>query len=150
MLIRTHVVFSVPLILVLLEYAENKLLFGIVVLIATILPDLDSGKSSFGRHLIFRPFQLFTKHRGVLHSFTIAVLLSLLINYFWPLLGFGFFVGYSGHLILDALTREGIRPFWPLEFRVSGRIKTGGRIEEIFLMVLIGVSLFLVLSGLIL
>ena len=103
----------------------------IMVLVGTVVPDLDTNRSSYGRHLIFRPMQFFMKHRGVLHSFTTAALLSLLIAVFFPVASFGFFLGYVGHLIIDSFTPDGIRPFWPLKYGSVGPVRTGGRLEEI-------------------
>lgn len=133
--------FAVFLILLFFQSVQNKLTFVIMVLIATIIPDLDSSRSSYGRHLIFRPFQFFVKHRGFFHSFTTAVILSLILAVFWPKLSFGFFLGFTGHLIIDSFTKDGIRPFWPLKWKSSGSIVSGGRVEEIFYMTMIFVNI---------
>lgn len=130
MLLKTHTAFAVLMIILFLDHVNNKFIFVGMVLVATILPDLDSGFSSYGRHLIFRPLQWFTKHRGVVHSFTFAVLISIVLSIFWPIAALGFFVGYSVHLICDSFTREGIQPFWPFKTKSIGFIRTGGRIEE--------------------
>ena len=61
MLLKTHMAFAVFMIILFLEHVNNKIIFVGMVLIATILPDLDTGFSSFGRHLIFRPLQFFVK-----------------------------------------------------------------------------------------
>jgi len=114
-----------------------------MVLIATIIPDLDSGYSSFGRHSIFSPLQFFVKHRGIIHSFTTAVLFSVLIAFWWPVASFGFFLGYSVHLLTDSFTREGIQPFWPFKIKSSGPIATGGRIEESLFLSLIFIDIIL-------
>ena len=145
MLLRTHLVFAVLMIIVFIQQVSNKFVFAGLVLVATVLPDIDSGFSSWGRHLIFRPLQFFTKHRGILHSFTFAVVVSIVLALIWPIASLGFFIGYSVHLICDSFTKDGIQPFWPLRVRSSGPIKSGGRIEDslFIILILIDVLLFL-------
>jgi inner membrane protein len=147
MLLKTHMAFAVFMIILFLEHVNNKIIFVGMVLIATILPDLDTGFSSFGRHLIFRPLQFFTKHRGIIHSFTFAVLASIVLAMFWPIASLGFFIGYSVHLVCDSFTKDGIQPFWPFKVKSSGFIASGGRMEEslFFSLILLDVVLFFVL-----
>jgi len=98
--------------------------------------------------LIFRPLQFFVKHRGVIHSFTTGIVLSVLLAFFWPVASLGFFIGYSVHLICDSFTKEGIQPFWPLRARSKGFIATGGRIEDslfVFLVLVDAVLIVLIL-----
>ncbi len=146
MLLKTHMAFAALIIILFLNHINNKFVFILMVLIATIIPDLDSGFSSYGRHLIFRPLQIFTKHRGIFHSFTFAVFVSILLGIFWPVASLGFFIGYSVHLVCDSFTKEGIQPFWPFKARSSGLISTGGRIEEsLFLsLIIINIVLFFI------
>lgn len=145
MLLRTHVMFAIFMILVFINYVSNKWVFVAMVLVATIVPDLDSGFSSYGRHLIFRPLQFFTKHRGILHSITTAAILSFLIAVWFPVASFGFFIGYSIHVISDSFTKDGVQPFWPLKWKSNGPISSGGRIEEslFIFMVIINILMFL-------
>lgn len=148
MLLRTHLAFGILMIILFVQHVNNKLIFIGMVLLATVLPDLDSGFSSWGRHLIFRPMQFFVKHRGVIHSLTTGVVLSVLLAVFWPVASLGFFIGYSVHLICDSLTKEGIQPFWPLRARSKGFIATGGRIEDsifVFLVLLDAILIVLFL-----
>ena len=145
MLLRTHLAFAVLMIIVFIQQVSNKFVFAGLVLVATVLPDIDSGFSSWGRHLIFRPLQFFTKHRGILHSFTFAVVVSIVLALIWPIASLGFFIGYSVHLVCDSFTKDGIQPFWPWRVRSSGPIKSGGRIEDslFIILILIDVLLFL-------
>ena len=130
-------------------HVNHQLIFVGAVLVGTILPDLDNNFSSWGRHLIFRPLQFFVKHRGIIHSFTTAILISIAITFFWPAASLGFFVGYSVHLICDSFTKEGIQPFWPLKAKSKGFIATGGRIEESLFIFLILINVLLVVLGLV-
>lgn len=145
MLLRTHLAFAFLMIILFVKHVNNQLIFITMVLIATILPDLDTGFSSWGRHWIFRPLQFFVKHRGIFHSLTTATLLSILFAVFWPIGSLGFFVGYSVHIFLDSFTREGIQPFWPLKAKSYGFISSGGRIEDSLFVFLILVDVILII-----
>tara|TARA_Y100000310_G_C20597240_1_gene771152 strand:+ start:978 stop:1430 length:453 start_codon:yes stop_codon:yes gene_type:complete len=147
MLLKTHLAFAVLMIILFLEHVNHKFTFALLVLIATVLPDLDSGFSSWGRHLIFRPLQFFTKHRGIIHSFTFGVLVSVILAFFWPIASLGFFIGFSVHLICDSFTVDGIKPFWPLKMKSSGFIRSGRRVEEslFFGLIFVDVVLFFII-----
>ncbi len=144
MLLRTHLMFAILMIILFVQYVNNKVVFVVMVLIATMLPDADTGFSTIGKNLLTKPLQFFVKHRGVVHSFTLAVILSLLIAMFFPVASFGFFMGYSVHLVCDSFTKDGIQPFWPFKARSQGFIRSGGKIEEtLFLsLILIDVIVF--------
>jgi len=141
MLLKTHLAFSFLAIILFFQHVNNKIIFVSMVIVATIFPDLDSGFSSWGRHWIFKPLQFFVKHRGMIHSFTTAVVLSLILAYFLPTASLGFFIGYSVHLIIDSFTKEGVQPFWPFKSRSKGFIRTGGKVEESLFFSLILVDL---------
>jgi len=150
MLLKTHFALGILMIIIFFEHVQNtfqnKLIFVIMVIVATAIPDLDDSVSSFGRYMIFRPLQFFTKHRGIVHSFTIAVVLSFIIAIYWPVASLGFFIGYSVHLITDSFTITGIQPFWPLKMKSRGWIHSGGRIEEslFFSLIFIDIILFFI------
>ena len=76
MLVRTHLAIGIFGILLLLPFVEGKLIFIIVTLIATLLPDIDSAYSTLGQKKMFMFLQFFVKHRGILHSFTFLTLLT--------------------------------------------------------------------------
>ena len=143
MLFRTHLMFSIFAILLMINFVNNQLVFVIVALIATIIPDIDHSDSVIGKRLIFRPLQFFIKHRGMIHSFTIAVLISVLIAIFFPVASLGFFLGYSVHLLCDSFTREGIEPFWPFDYKIKGYLTTGEKYEEVLFVFMIAVNLVL-------
>ena len=143
MLLRTHLAFAVLLIILFLKQVNNEIVFIIMVLVATVLPDLDSDFSTWGRHMIFRPLQFFVKHRGIIHSFTFGVLISIILSIFWPVASLGFFMGYSVHLICDSFTKDGIQPFWPFKAKSSGFIKSGGRVEDSLFIALILVDVLI-------
>ena len=147
MLLRTHLVFAIFMILIFFNYVSNKWVFVVMVLLATIIPDLDNPNSKYGKEAVFTPLQTFTNHRGFIHSFTIAAILSGIIAIYWPVASFGFFIGYSVHLIMDSFTKHGIQPFWPFKWESKGPIESGGNIENILFLciIFIDVLLFLIL-----
>lgn len=146
MLFKTHLATALFLILIFFQYIPNPLVFLPVAFIATILPDIDSRFSKIGHRKIFRIFNFFVKHRGIIHSFTFLGIASFLIFLLYKEILLPFALGYSLHLLLDALTISGINPLYPLNFRARGKIKTGGIIENlIFITVLLG-NLFLVFT----
>ncbi|MBI2175835.1 metal-dependent hydrolase [Candidatus Woesearchaeota archaeon] len=109
-----------------------------VAALFSILPDIDMVKSKAGKHL--QPFStvlsLVFRHRGFLHSFIFAAIVYLGIRYLLsPAIAAAAAIGYSSHLILDSLTKEGIMPFSPLsKFRQKGFVKTGGILEKALAM----------------
>ena len=140
---RTHLTFALMLGLIFIGFVDNKILFIPIVLIASLMPDIDSTKSFIGNRWYFRPMQWFMKHRGMLHSLSFCILASLGISFLFPESAFPFFLGYSSHLMGDAITKEGIRPLWPFEGEIRGRIRTGGRVEVIALLSLVVINLCL-------
>ena len=129
MLLRTHLAITFFAVLIFISSVEHKITFVIVAFAATLIPDLDTPFSKVGNHLILRPFQLFVKHRGLIHSFTFLFLLTLFFVLFIPKLAFGFFLGYGLHLLADSFTVEGIQVFYPFKKKSSWKIRTGGKIE---------------------
>ena len=118
MLARSHLLFSVLLLVVFWKFrvVDNFVIFSIFVLFFTLLPDIDTYKSYLGKRIWFISFffKLIFGHRGVFH----AVYIPLLFFFGFTFLGFyeiglGGLVGYCSHLLLDAMTESGIRPFYP-------------------------------------
>lgn len=144
MLIRTHLVIGLAAALFLLTSVENKFVFLPVVLLASALPDIDSWHSSVGNKWYFRPLQFFTTHRGAMHSLTICIIVSFAFAFYTPVLALPFFLGYGLHLLGDSFTVDGIRPFWPLNKEIEGRIRTGGIIDDgiFYSAILVNVILF--------
>ena len=137
MLIRTHLAISIFFILLFLPFFENKFVFCGILIVSTLLPDVDSSRSKIGKNFLLRPLQFFFGHRGILHSFTFALMLSALIFFFSQEASVAFFFGYGLHLLADSLTMMGITPFYPISKKWKGIIKTGGWNEAIIFMILI-------------
>jgi len=137
MLIRTHLAFIVLALILFASHVNNQILFIFVALIATMLPDVDTAFSTIGHHRIFGLLRFFVKHRGVTHSFSFCVLISVLFAIFWPVVALPFFLGYGLHLFVDSFTQEGIIPFWPYQKKSVWRLRTGGFIESTLFLFLV-------------
>ncbi len=143
MMLKTHLAMTVLVILLFLGHVSNKFLFMFVIIIATFLPDIDTGFSTLGRNIYVKPLQFFVRHRGILHSFTFCIAVSFVLAYFIPGVSLAFFLGYGFHLFLDAFTKEGIMPFWPWRKTSSWHFRTGGRVETSLFVSLIVIDLLL-------
>ncbi len=149
MMARTHLAFgalAAALLAPFLSYG-NVWRFVILVLIGSLLPDIDHPQSKYGRLIkpVSYPLSYFFGHRGFWHSLYVPSVL-LLIGYwqieYWPVF-VGLSVGYVAHLLSDSLTVHGIKFFHPLDFpRVAGFIHTGTMMEELLrygvLLMLVG------------
>ena len=113
--------------------SEKVIVIATAMLFAA-LPDIDIVKSKVGEHL--QPFSTVIsfvfRHRGFLHSFIFAAIVYFGIRYLLsPAIAAAAAIGYSSHLLLDSLTKEGIMPLSPLsKFRLRGFIKTDGILEK--------------------
>ena len=130
MIKRTHLAIGTAIFLYFLPFVRHKILFIPVVLISSLLPDIDSSFSQIGKKKIFRPVQAVFKHRGALHSYTVCIIISLVFAFFYPIIALPFFLGYSSHLLADSFTVMGIRPLWPLKYTSKGVVKTGSLVDR--------------------
>ncbi len=150
MLRRTHIAIGLAVALYFIPYVAHKLLFIPLVILSTLLPDLDSQFSRIGRKAIAKPMQLLSDHRGFLHSYTFCIAISLFFAFFYPIVALPFFLGYSFHLFADSFTVKGIKPFWPLKFASSGNVNTGGKVEIaifwVFVLIDVVLSVFLLVK----
>jgi len=126
----------------------NKFLFLGICLLASALPDIDTGKSFISKRTklvswVFRIFQ----HRGIFHSLAFALGLSYVLFFLGQReIAFGLFIGYIGHLFLDSLTKEGIQFLYPLPIRFKGFLRTNSFSETIFFYTLLGIATYFVLG----
>jgi membrane-bound metal-dependent hydrolase YbcI (DUF457 family) len=130
MIWKTHVAIGLAVALFFSAHVNKPLIFVPIVILASFFPDIDSGFSYIGRNPIFKPVQWTTSHRGIIHSYTFCIALSLLIALFYPILALPFFLGYSFHLFADSFTQQGIKPFWPLKTVSKGTVTTGGKVDK--------------------
>ncbi len=138
MLIKTHLAITLFLALLLMPYVRYPIWFLCIALIATYIPDIDSKNSKIGHYWFFRPLQWFSRHRGMVHSFTFLIFAAFLLALFLPVLALPFFTGYGCHLLADSFTVEGIKPFYPSKKMSCGNILTGSLTEtNVFIFFLI-------------
>jgi membrane-bound metal-dependent hydrolase YbcI (DUF457 family) len=109
-----------------------------------LLPDVTSG-FHVGKRKV-EPLKVLSKYSSFFHSFTFCVLISSILAFYIPIIAFGFFLGYGLHLLLDAWSPQGIRPFWPLKEVSSGKLKEGGVVEQtVFVVFCVLDVLFLIM-----
>jgi inner membrane protein len=145
MLYRTHLILTFVIVLIFVPYLENKLFFILIALISCGIPDIDSQSSKYGRKIIFRPLQFFIKHRGFFHSLMFLLIVYSALLMFVPKISFGFLIGFLSHVFGDMLTKEGVKLFWPINYRFYGFIKTGGFFENVLFFILGILSIVLIL-----
>lgn len=141
MLLKTHLAVAIFSILFMIEHVTYKFAFVVLVLVATVIPDIDSGFSTIGRQGLFRPVQMFTKHRGLIHSFTLCLIFTAILVLYFPIYSLPFFLGYGLHLLLDSFTVDGIKPFWPLRYESKGLLRVGSAFEQVIFLVFCGLDL---------
>jgi inner membrane protein len=145
MLFKTHLLFGIvaSLVAVRLGVAQPTWVFFALVIVSSLVPDLDTPGSYLGQRAwpISGVFRFLMGHRTILHSIWFPFILYLGLLGWSPEVSLGILLGYCSHLLLDLLNEQGIRPFYPINFRVSGPFRTGG-FGEIVVFVF-----FLVLAG---
>ncbi len=120
---------------------ENQVLFMLLILLGSALPDVDHPESKIGRKV--KIGAMLFEHRGFFHSLFAALFLFLLLVYYITGSGVGVYLyavtaGYLIHIISDAFTKEGIMPFHPLSrFRLNGFIRTGRTAEYVLFAALL-------------
>ena len=125
MMFYTHMIFSAFLYFLYLYinnitfiFSHNQIINLLITLVFSLVSDIDSNNSKFGRKFIF---SFLFKHRGILHS-----IFPLIILYFT---NFYAFLGYFSHLLLDALTKKGINPF-NSKFKIKWIVSTNSILEK--------------------
>ena len=143
MLRKTHLAIGLAASLLFMSYVNDEAIFLVVVLIASLLPDIDHGFSSIGKGFIFKPIQMMTDHRGILHTYTFCVGVTILFTLFLPVVALPFFVGYSFHLFADSFTVQGIKPFWPFKAISKGVVRTGGNVDNMIFFIFVIINFVL-------
>lgn len=137
MLFYTHLIAGLFSALLFLNYSENKIIFILVTVFFSIFPDIDSSNSKMGKYGFSKVLTAFSKHRGVFHSLLFVGIFYLILENYIQIIALPFLIGYSTHLILDVLTKRGLRLFYPLNFRFHGFVRTGKFFEMIFFLILL-------------
>ncbi|MDP7244474.1 MAG: metal-dependent hydrolase [Flavobacteriales bacterium] len=151
MMYYTHLAFGLLVALLALDFfnIQNKLLFVLIVVFFSIFPDIDDTKSKIGKknRQISRIINILFGHRGFFHSIYVPLILYYIFYYVNKEIGAAVLVGYFSHLFMDALTRKGIKPFYPLiNKRINGFFKTNSLLEKIFFLAVILLDLYILLT----
>ena len=135
----THLLFGLILAALATKYYpfDRPLLAVILMLTASVLPDIDERQSLLGRKVPVIGW--FVRHRTFFHSILLGVAITIVVALFLgTAYGYAFGAAYLLHLLLDALTPTGVRPFWPSKLRIRGFVKVGGLLEKaIFIIAMI-------------
>ncbi|MFA4886820.1 MAG: metal-dependent hydrolase [Candidatus Nanoarchaeia archaeon] len=149
MMFKTHLALGLLIGLLFIKFfpQPHPILFVVLVVLFSSLPDLDTEKSKLGRKIY--PISLIIRwlfgHRGFVHSMFAALFFYFTLAYFnLQVIGDGLLIGYLAHLIGDASTKEGVAFLYPFsKFRVQGFMATGGVIESFILVCLMILNLIL-------
>ena len=139
MLFHTHLMISIVVFLLIKDYfiGGNEIIFLVLLLLASVFPDIDDGKSKIKKAsgIVGSIISFTFKHRGIFHSVLMALGLFVLIYSLWqPYYAFAVLIGYCSHLFGDLITPMGIKIFYPLsDFKIRGPIRVGGIGEWIIL-----------------
>lgn len=143
MLIRTHLAIGIAVALYFLPHIQDKFIFVPIVILTSLLPDFDSPRASLGNKWFSGSLRVLFSHNGPIHSYTLCVILSVVLAFFYPVVALPFFLGYSFHLAIDSFTDTGVRPFWPLKMQIKGKLRNGGSVENGIFTTMVVVDLFL-------
>src|SRR5690349_13208675 len=116
----THITFAEFIYLLILTTTGVSLnvLNACVIAISSLLPDIDTSVSTVGRAVpvISRKLERKFGHRTLTHSvaFVVGLAIVLLPLYFFlPQIYVCFLAGYCSHLLLDTMTINGVKLFFP-------------------------------------
>ena len=148
MMFLTHLSFALFLGLLIIKNAfipVDYYTFLAIILLGSLLPDIDCATSLIGRK--FKLLNFFFEHRGFFHTIVLMIIITILVflitkNYYYSL---AIILGFSSHLFLDGFTLKGITPFWPSKLRFKGIFKTGRLFDLILFVGFVVLDVFLLL-----
>jgi len=118
----------------------NEVLFLVLVLLGSVLPDIDDGNSKIKKAsgVLGSLISFMFKHRGIFHSLVMVVVLFVLMSFWNTYYAIGLSIGYLSHLLSDALTPRGIQFLYPFSsWKLKGPIRVGSIGEWVVLFGLI-------------
>jgi inner membrane protein len=128
--------------------SSNKYVFLLLVLLGSLVPDLDSPKSKLSNKIPIIPqiISVFAQHRGLFHSIWFPLILFITHLYFLEsIILLAISIGYTSHLIIDSLTKQGINFLHPIaDLKLSGFVETGTFLETIILIIIVGLDVLLI------
>lgn len=146
MLFPTHILLGIVFFLLFKGFlAGNEIILLLLVLLGSLLPDLDSPHSKVSQWsgIVGKIVSFFFRHRGILHSIVLHLLLFVIISYVFNVFyARALFIGYLAHVLGDGITPAGVKLFYPFsKFKLKGPVKVGGIFEWVLLVLLIIVVL---------
>src|SRR3989338_9240497 len=148
MMYYTHLAFGLLVSIIYISFFNigHPLIFIFISLLFSLFPDIDEYRSKIGRKnkIISMPLKLLVSHRGIFHTIYLPIILFAIISNFSKNISIAMIIGYSSHLLMDALTRHGIRPLSPLiKTRFYGFVKTNSMVEKLFFILIIISNIYL-------
>ena len=138
MMLLTHALFALicSILAARMLNITDSIIFVAAAVILSILVDIDNIRSSVGQKLepYARALNFLFRHRGLLHSVWIPLALFLLLANLNMTIALGIAVGYGSHLLIDAITIEGIMPFYPIKHKFRGFVRVGGITEQLIVI----------------
>lgn len=146
---KTHILGGIAASLAVAHTAnENPLVMVGAGIVGALLPDICHSGSLIGKKfpIISRIINMIFGHRTFTHSLLFLVLVSFLIDRFFPndVLKYGLLTGMVSHYILDMATKRGIKLFFPLSLTVRFPLttRTGSKIESLVFSILTLISFY--------
>lgn len=147
MLFHTHILLGLIAFLFLENFFSggSEIIFLFLVLLGSILPDLDREGSKINRWggIVGIIAAALAKHRGFFHSllfhFPLFFIVGIFFNHYYAS---ALFLGYLTHVLGDGVTPAGIRLLYPFfEIKINGPLRVGSLGEG---MVLVGLFILIV------
>lgn len=149
---KTHLSFALLIFLIaylIAGFREYYITAG-AILLGSLLPDIDSPDSFIGKTIpgIPKVINILFGHRGVFHSLIFLAICFLAALFVSAQAAIALAVGMASHLLLDALTVDGVPLLYPLKTRLRGFLRTGSLAEYLILALIslanAGILLYLV------
>ena len=152
MMYYTHLAFGflVSLLATELFDIKHKILFILTATLFSIFPDIDERRSKIGKKYKWtsRIINFLFGHRGFFHSVYIPLILYAGFYHINIEIGIAASAGYFSHLAMDAMTKHGIRPLYPIiNNKISGFIKTNSLLEKILFLIITSLILYLLFNA---
>jgi|SRR3989344_2376664 len=151
MMYYTHFAFGLLVGLLSLDFfnIKNKILFMLIALFFSLFPDIDERRSKIGKKtkLLSGIINFIFGHRGLVHTIYIPLILFFIFYNMNKETGIAVLIGYFSHLFMDAMTKQGIRPLYPIiNKRIDGCIRTNSLLEKILFLVIVFLNLGILLT----
>ncbi|UOQ84102.1 metal-dependent hydrolase [Gracilibacillus salinarum] len=146
---KTHLMGGIATATVVATYTEyDPVLFIAAGAIGGLIPDICHGGSKIGRRfpLLSKIINSIFGHRTFTHSLLFIVVMRFVLTMFITnqSIIMGVLAGMVSHFVLDAMTKNGIKLFYPVNITVRFPVttRTGGAVEHVVLLVLTIVTIY--------